>query len=156
MSVSLLPAGPGWADAAQLFVVALQQWLDDVHTHTEHLLHSIQVIEPQAAQNKPVWRKLTCVAHTWAWYDGKAYVYNMNIIIIIIIIIIIVLIIIIIEKPTASGAAGKGITLQPNRLQSAENIDLFNAFMWTLLQIIYLACAYIYAKTAHFGSLLVV
>ena len=26
------------------------------------------------AQNKPVWRELTCVAHTWAWYDGKANV----------------------------------------------------------------------------------
>lgn len=35
--------GPWWADAVQLFVTSLQQWLQDVHTHTEHLLHSLQV-----------------------------------------------------------------------------------------------------------------
>ena len=39
----LMHAGPGWADAVQLFVVSLQLWLDEVHTHTEHLLHSVQV-----------------------------------------------------------------------------------------------------------------
>ena len=36
----------------------------------------------------------TCVAHTWAWYDGKAYAYIIIITIIIVIIIIIIIIII--------------------------------------------------------------
>ena len=36
-------AGPNYSEAVQLFISALQDWLEDMHLHTEHVINSLQV-----------------------------------------------------------------------------------------------------------------
>ena len=35
--------GPKYSEAVQLFISAFQAWLEDMHTHTEHVINGMQV-----------------------------------------------------------------------------------------------------------------
>lgn len=39
----LLPTGPRLSQASQIFIAAFQQWLEEMHLHTEHVINIVRV-----------------------------------------------------------------------------------------------------------------